>query len=126
MKAIHTERAPSAIGTYSQAIQVGKTVYLSGQIPLIPTTMQLCSDDIQLQIEQVFDNLEAVVKASGGTLSQIVKLTVYLTDLADFSRINECMAQRFKPPYPARVALGVSALPRDSRVEIDAIMVLVD
>jgi reactive intermediate/imine deaminase len=124
MKAIHTELAPGAIGTYSQAIQAGNTVYLSGQIPLVPSTMQLCSDDIQLQIEQVFDNLEAVVKAAGGSLSQIVKLTVYLTDLADFSRVNESMAQRFTQPYPARVALGVSALPKYSRVEIDAIMVL--
>jgi reactive intermediate/imine deaminase len=124
MKAIHTEFAPVAIGTYSQAIQAGNTVYLSGQIPLVPATMQLCSDDIQLQIEQVFDNLEAVVKAVGGSLSQIVKLTVYLTDLTDFSWINESMSKRFTQPYPARVALGVNALPKASRVEIDAVMVL--
>ena len=124
MKAINSALAPAAIGTYSQAIHTGNTVYLSGQIPLDPQTMQLCSDDIHVQISQVIDNLDAVCKASGGSLSKIVKLTIYLTDLNHFSLINEAMAHRFTEPYPARAAIGVSALPRGAQVEIDGVMVL--
>lgn len=124
MNSIHSERAPAAIGTYSQAIRCGNTVYLSGQIPLNPHTMDLCSNDIQLQIEQVLDNLEAVCEASGGTLAHVAKLTVYLTDLNHFPFINEAMARRFMQPYPARAAIGVSALPRGAQVEIDGVMIL--
>lgn len=122
--AIQTEFAPSAIGTYSQAIRVGHTVYLSGQIPLNPETMLLCSDQIADQIRQVIMNLSAVAKASGGSLNHIVKLTVYLTDLVHFPLVNEAMAQYFIAPYPARVAIGVNALPKGSLVEMDAIMVI--
>lgn len=124
MKSIHTERAPAAIGTYSQAVRCGDTVYLSGQIALDPQTMQLCSDEIQLQISQVIENLSAVCEAAGGSLAQIVKLNVYLTDLNHFPLINEAMSHRFKEPYPARAAIGVSALPRGALVEIDGIMVI--
>lgn len=124
MKAIHTDEAPAAIGTYSQAIRSHQTVYLSGQIPLNPRTMELCSDDIQPQIIQVLDNLSAVAKAAGGGLDDVVKLTVYLTDLVHFPLINAAMTQYFSEPYPARVAIGVSSLPRGSKVEMDAIMVL--
>ncbi len=123
MKVIHTNQAPGAIGTYSQAIEVGNTVYLSGQIPLNPDTMMICSADIVEQIHQVFKNITAVVHAASAELSQIVKLTVYLTDLTHFPQVNEVMAQYFAEPYPARVALGVSALPKGSLVEIDAILV---
>jgi reactive intermediate/imine deaminase len=122
MKVIHTEDAPQAIGTYSQAIEAGGMVYLSGQIPLNPETMTLCSADISEQIHQVFKNISAVVHAASCSLSQVVKLTVYLTDLTYFSRVNEIMAQYFSEPYPARVALGVSALPRGALIEIDAIV----
>lgn len=124
MKPIHTDLAPKAIGTYSQAIQSGNTVYLSGQIPLNPETMQLCDDDIKLQIAQVLENLAAVCEAAGGSLSHIVKLSVYLTDLENFHLVNEAMRRYFVEPYPARVAIGVSALPRGSKVEMDGIMVL--
>ena len=124
MQPIDTELAPAAIGTYSQAIKCGDTVYLSGQIPLDPKTKQLCSDDIRLQITQVIENLEAVCEAAGGSLAHIVKLSVYLTDLSHFSLINEAMTRYFKAPYPARVAIGVAALPRDAQVEMDAIMVI--
>jgi len=124
MKSINTELAPAAIGTYSQAIRCGDTVYLSGQIPLDPQTMRLCSDEIRLQIAQVIDNLAAVCKASGGSLAKIVKLSVYLTDLNHFPLINEVMTQRFTEPYPARAAIGVSALPRGAQVEMDGVMVL--
>ena len=124
MESISTERAPAAIGTYSQAIRCDNTVYLSGQIPLEPQTMQLCSDEIQLQIKQVIDNLAAVCEAYGGSLSKIVKLSVYLTDLNHFPLINEVMTHRFTEPYPARVAIGVSALPRGAQVEMDGVMVL--
>lgn len=124
MNKIHTELAPKAIGTYSQAIQSGNTVYLSGQIPLLPDTMQICDDDIKLQIAQVFENLSQVCEAAGGRLSQIVKLTVYLTDLSNFHLINETMQRYFVEPYPARAAIGVSELPRGAKVEIDGIMVL--
>ena len=124
MKVIQTELAPKAIGTYSQAIQVGNTVYLSGQIPLNTETMQLCDEDIKLQIAQVLENLSAVCEAAGGSLSHIVKLSVYLTDLSNFHLINEAMRRYFVEPYPARVAIGVSELPRGSKVEMDGIMVL--
>ena len=124
MQVIHSHSAPAAIGTYSQAIQCGNTVYLSGQIPLDPSTMELCSDDIFLQIKQVLDNLQAVCEAAGGSLAQIVKLNVYLTDLSHFPLINEVMAQYFTAPYPARAAIGIAALPRGSQVEMDGIMVV--
>ena len=124
MKAVHTPNAPAAIGTYSQAIVCDKTVYLSGQIPLVPQTMQLCSDDIRLQIVQVFENLSVVCQAAGGSLANIVKLSVFLTDLSHFPLINEVMSVYFSQPYPARAAIGVSALPKGAQVEMDGIMVL--
>lgn len=122
-EAIQTPNAPEAIGTYSQAVRVGHTVYLSGQIPLDPNTMTLCSDAIDEQITQVFDNLEAVCQAAGGSLNHVVKLTVYLTDLTHMPRVNNAMERYFVEPYPARTAFGITALPRGSGVEIDAIMV---
>ncbi len=121
---IGTPNAPAAIGPYSQAVRVGRTVYLSGQIALDPTTMELVGDDIDLQIRQVLDNLRAVAVAAGGNFEHIVKLTVYLTSLTNFSRVNEAMAQRFAAPYPARAAVGIAELPRGAQVEIDAVMVL--
>tara|TARA_B110000977_G_scaffold31159_1_gene41218 strand:+ start:419 stop:802 length:384 start_codon:yes stop_codon:yes gene_type:complete len=121
---IHTDQAPAAIGTYSQAIKVNNTVYLSGQIPLDPETMQIVSDDVAVQITQVFDNLTAVCEAAGGDLSSIVKLNIFLTDLSNFPIVNEIMGQYFAEPYPARAAIGVRALPKDSRVEMDGIMVV--
>ncbi|RAP35515.1 reactive intermediate/imine deaminase [Legionella quinlivanii] len=124
MQSIHSEQAPAAIGTYSQAIRCGDTVYLSGQIPLDPATGVLCSDEIRLQIDQVLNNLTAVCQASGGSLANIVKLNVYLTDLNHFPLVNEAMSRFFVEPYPARAAIGVSALPRNSQVEMDGIMVL--
>ena len=124
MEPIHTSLAPAAIGTYSQAVKCDQTVYLSGQIPLDPQTMQLCSEDIRLQINQVLKNLSAVCEAAGGSMEDLVKLTVYLTDLAHFPLINEAMVQYFNKPYPARAAIGVSALPRGAQVEIDGIMIL--
>lgn len=124
MQPIHTKLAPAAIGTYSQAIKCDNVVYLSGQIPLDPQTMQLCSDEIRLQIDQVIHNLQAVCEAAGGSLQQIVKLNVYLTDLSHFPLINEAMGRFFSEPYPARAAIGVAALPRGAQVEMDAIMVL--
>jgi reactive intermediate/imine deaminase len=124
MEVIHSELAPGAIGTYSQAIKCGNTVYLSGQIPLDPKTMQLCSDEIRLQIEQVIANMSAVCEAAGGNLAKIVKLSVYLTDLNHFPLVNEAMSRYFTEPYPARVAIGVAALPRGSQVEMDGIMVV--
>ncbi|KTD32993.1 endoribonuclease L-PSP [Legionella nautarum] len=124
MQPIHTDLAPAAIGTYSQAIRCDNTVYLSGQIPLDPKTMQLCSDEIRMQINQVFDNLAAVCEAAGGSLADLVRITVYLTDLNHFPLINEAMTRYFAEPYPARAAIGVSALPRGAQIEIDGIMVL--
>jgi len=121
---IQTRHAPAAIGTYSQAIRTGNTVYLSGQIPLDPETMQIVSGDIRAQIERVFDNLAAVAEAAGGTLNHAVRITVYLTDLANFPVVNEVMTQYFEEPYPARAAIGVAALPRGAAVEVDAILVL--
>ncbi|MEE8093012.1 MAG: RidA family protein [Gammaproteobacteria bacterium] len=120
---IHTDSAPAAIGTYSQAIRAGGTVYLSGQIPLVPETMELVSGGAELQIRQVFDNLLAVAEAAGGTLADVVKLTVYLTDLGDFPTVNEIMAEYFTEPYPARATIGVAQLPKGAAVEMDAIVV---
>jgi reactive intermediate/imine deaminase len=122
---IETPDAPAAIGTYSQAIRSsGGTVYLSGQIPLRPGTMELVTGDMRAAIRQVFDNLGAVARASGGTLDDAVKLTVYLTDLAHFALVNEVMAEYFHEPYPARAAIGVAQLPRGAAVEVDAILAL--
>ena len=123
-KTITTDSAPAAIGIYSQAVQHGGLLYVSGQIPLIPATMELVSSDIDQQINQVFDNLSAIAAAAGTTLNDAVKLTVYLTDLGHFSSVNEVMSQRLAQPYPARVALEVSALPRSALVEIDAIVAI--
>jgi reactive intermediate/imine deaminase len=121
---ISTNDAPAAIGPYSQAIRAGSTVYLSGQIPLDPATQDVVAGGFQAQATRVFDNLEAVARAAGGALSDIVKLTVYLTDLGRFAEVNEIMARYFAEPYPARAAIGVAALPRQVQIEIDAIMVL--
>jgi len=121
---IKTEKAPQAIGTYSQAVKVDKTVYLSGQIPLIPESMEMVSGDINAEIHQVFDNLRAVCQAAGGDLKDIVKLNVFLTDLNNFPTVNEIMATYFTQPYPARAAIGVAALPKGAGVEMDAVMVL--
>lgn len=122
-RTIHTTRAPQAIGTYSQAVRAGDTVYLSGQIGLDPDSMQLV-EGIDNQIHRVFSNLQAVAEAAGGTLADVVKLNVYLTDLGHFARVNEIMAQYFKEPYPARAAVGVASLPRGALIEADAVMVL--
>jgi reactive intermediate/imine deaminase len=121
---ISTDKAPQAIGTYSQAVKTGSTVYLSGQIPLIPETMEMLDGDIKQQIHQVFQNLQAVAKAAGGGLSDVVKLNVFLADLSDFPYVNEVMAEYFQQPYPARAAIGVAALPKDAAVEMDAILEL--
>ena len=123
---INTDLAPSAIGTYSQAISVsdGLTVYLSGQIPLLPSTMEMISDNIDDQIKQVFENIKSVCKASGGNLNDIVKLNVFLTDLSNFSKVNDIMAGYFDEPYPARAAVGIKELPRGALVEMDAVMVI--
>lgn len=121
---IHTNDAPSAIGPYSQAVRIGETVYLSGQIPLDPVTMELVGGDIAVQTRRVFDNLRAVCQGAGGDLAGIVKLTIYLTDLSHFARVNEIMTEYFREPYPARAAIGVAALPRGAVVEIEAIMSL--
>jgi reactive intermediate/imine deaminase len=121
---IHTDRAPKAIGTYSQAVRVGNTVYVSGQIPLDPATGQLLSGDIEAEIRRVFDNLAAIATAAGGTLANVVKLSVFLTDLTHFPQVNEIMATYFREPYPARAAIGVAALPRGARVEMECILVL--
>lgn len=121
---IQTNKAPQAIGTYSQAVKVDQTVYLSGQIPLDPDTMVVVEGDISIQIKRVFDNLKAVTAAAGGDLSNIVKLNVFLTDLSHFPIVNEVMGEYFTEPYPARAAVGVAALPKEVDVEIDAIMVV--
>lgn len=121
---ISTDKAPQAIGTYSQAVKTGTTVYLSGQIPLIPETMEMVEGDIKLQIHRVFQNLRAVTNAAGGDLSDIVKLNIFLTDLSDFPHVNEVMAEYFQQPYPARAAIGVAALPKDAGVEMDGVMEL--
>lgn len=121
---IDTALAPQAIGTYSQAVKVNQTVYLSGQIPLAPDTMQMVDGDIKAQIEQVLKNLQAVAEAAGGSLAEFVKVNVFLTDLSNFPIVNEVMSRYFQQPYPARAAVGVAALPKDAQVEIDAIMVI--
>ncbi|HEB55013.1 MAG TPA: RidA family protein [Gammaproteobacteria bacterium] len=123
-KIIQTEHAPQAIGTYSQAVKVDNTVYLSGQIPLVAETMELVNGDMNAQIHRVFDNLQAVCRAAGGELNDIVKLNVFLLDLNHFPLVNEVMASYFNEPYPARAAVGVAALPKGAQVEMDAVMVL--
>ena len=123
-KPVHTDKAPAAIGTYSQAVQAGGTVYLSGQIPLVPETMALAEGPVEAQVRQVFRNLAAVAEAAGGTLGDAVKLTVYLVDLEDFATVNQVMEEFFAAPYPARAAVQVAALPKAARVEVDAILVL--
>ena len=121
MKPISTPDAPAAIGPYSQAVRVGSTVYLSGQIPLDPKTMQIV-EGFENQVARVFDNLEAVCHAAGGGFDHVVRVTIYLVDLGQFATVNDLMSQRFKAPYPARVTIGVASLPRGAQVEIDAIM----
>ncbi|HFC53724.1 MAG TPA: RidA family protein [Gammaproteobacteria bacterium] len=123
-KVVHTERAPAAIGTYSQAVRVGSTVYLSGQIPLDPASMELVEGDMERQITRVFDNLQAVAEAAGGSLAHIAKLNIYLTDLSHFALVNQVMARYFREPYPARAAVGVAQLPKGAAVEMDAVMEL--
>ena len=119
---VSTDAAPGAIGAYSQAVRAGDTVYLSGQIPLVPETMEVVAGDVRAQVVQVFDNLEAVVEAAGGSFAQIVKLNVFLTDLADFPTVNEVMAERFDEPYPARAAIGVASLPKGVAVEVEGVL----
>ena len=121
---IHTDQAPQAIGTYSQAVKVGNTVYLSGQIPLVPETMQLVEGDMAAQIRRVFDNLAAVAEAAGGSLADVAKLNIFLTDLGHFPLVNEVMAEYFRQPYPARAAIGVAALPKGAAVEMDGVLEL--
>ncbi|MBS1213021.1 MAG: endoribonuclease [Proteobacteria bacterium] len=121
---VHTDRAPKAIGTYSQAVKIGNTVYLSGQIPLDPGSMTLVEGGMDAQIRRVFDNLAAVAEAAGGSLNDIVKLNIFLTDLAHFPLVNEIMAGYFAEPYPARAAIGVASLPRGAGVEMDGVMEL--
>ena len=121
---IHTERAPKAIGTYSQAVRAGDTIYISGQIPFDPATGLLISDDIEAEIRRVFENLKAIAEAAGATLGHAVKVTVFLTDMGCFAKVNEIMATYFTAPYPARAAVGVAALPRGARVEIECILSL--
>ena len=121
---ISTDKAPQAIGTYSQAVKIDSTVYLSGQIPLNPETMELVDGDMRIQITQVFNNLTAVAEASGGSLADVAKLNIYLTDLSHFPLVNEVMSEYFSEPYPARAAVGVAELPKASLVEMDAVLVL--
>ncbi|MDR6234631.1 RidA family protein [Pseudomonas oryzihabitans] len=120
---IHTDKAPAAIGTYSQAIKVGDTVYLSGQIPLNPASMELV-DGFEAQVVQVFENLKSVAEAAGGSLADIVKLNIFLIDLAHFATVNEIMGRYFQQPYPARAAIGVAALPKGAQVEMDGVLAL--
>lgn len=121
---ITTDQAPTAIGTYSQAVKVGSTVYLSGQIALDPETMTLVEGDTEVEIRRVLDNLQAVARAAGGSLDDMVKLNVYLVDLASFALVNQVMAEYFQEPYPARAAIGVASLPRDANVEMDGVLEL--
>lgn len=121
---VSTDNAPQAIGTYSQAVKVGNTVYLSGQIPLDPHTMVLVDGDMEAQIIRVFENMKAVCEAAGGSLQQIVKLNIFLTDLQHFALVNELMARYFEQPYPARAAVGVASLPKNAQVEMDGVMVI--
>ena len=124
MRSITTPEAPAAIGTYSQAVRAGDTVYLSGQIPLDPKSMQLVEGDFEVRVRRVFDNLRAVCREAGGDFDRVARITVYLTDLSNFAKVNEVMASYFNEPYPARAALGVASLPRGTDVEIDAILYL--
>lgn len=121
---ISTDKAPQAIGTYSQAVKVNNTVYLSGQIPLVPETMEMVNGKIEAQIRRVFENLSAVCEAAGGSLQDIAKLNIFLTDLGNFATVNKVMAEYFEQPYPARAAIGVSQLPKDADVEMDGILEL--
>jgi reactive intermediate/imine deaminase len=123
-KTIHSDNAPAAIGTYSQAVQTGSLVFMSGQIPLDPTTMEIVGGDFEARARQVFRNLQAVAEAAGGSLEQIVKLTIYLTDLDNFATVNSVMAEFFSEPYPARAALGVLSLPKGCDVEAEAVLAL--
>lgn len=119
---ISTEKAPAAIGTYSQAVKIGTTVYLSGQIPLVPETMEFVSEEFRAQAVQVFKNLTSVCEAAGGCLQDMIKVQIYLTDLGNFPIVNEVMAEFFEMPYPARAAIGVKALPKGAQIEIDGVM----
>ncbi|PTU73081.1 RidA family protein [Pseudomonas mangrovi] len=119
---ISTDKAPAAIGTYSQAIKVGNTVYLSGQIPLDPVRMEMVSGDFEAQAVRVFENLKAVTEAAGGSLRDMVKLNIFLTDLSNFTKLNEVMSRYFEQPYPARAAIGVASLPRGAEVEMDGVL----
>jgi reactive intermediate/imine deaminase len=121
-QSFHTDRAPQAIGTYSQAVRAGETVYLSGQIPFDPATMQLVAGDMETQARRVFDNLKAVAEAAGGSLDQAVKVTIFLTDLAHFVKVNEVMATYFAKPYPARSTVGVAQLPRGAPIEVECVL----
>ncbi len=121
---IATDQAPQAIGTYSQAVKVNSTVYMSGQIPLVPATMEVVEGDMRIQIIQVFENLQAVAQAAGGSLKKLVKVNIFLTDLSHFPLVNEVMAEYFEKPYPARAAVGVASLPKGVAVEMDAVMEL--
>lgn len=121
---IKTDKAPQAIGTYSQAVKVNTTVYLSGQIPLVPESMDMVEGDMRAQIRRVFDNLQAVAEAAGGSLANVAKLNIFLVDLGNFPLVNEVMADYFEEPYPARAAIGVAALPKDAGVEMDAVLEL--
>jgi reactive intermediate/imine deaminase len=121
-QSIHTDRAPQAIGTYSQAVRAGDTVYLSGQVPFDPATMQLVPGDIEVQARRVFDNLKAVAEAAGASLDKAVKLTIFLIDLKDFAKVNEVMATYFAKPYPARSTIGVASLPRGAQLEIECVL----
>jgi reactive intermediate/imine deaminase len=121
---ISTDKAPLAIGTYSQAVKVGKTVYMSGQIPLVPETMEMVTGGIEGDIHQVFKNLTAVAEAAGGSLADVAKLNIFLTDLSNFATVNSIMAEYFEEPYPARAAIGVAQLPKDAAVEMDAVLEL--
>jgi len=123
---IHTDQAPAAIGPYSQAVRAGDTVYLSGQIPLVPETMALVEGGFEAQVRQVFDNLSAVAKAAGAGLGSLVKLNIYLTDLSHFATVNEIMKEYFDDPYPARAAVGVAALPKGAQVEMEGVLSLAD
>ena len=123
-KTIHTDSAPAAVGTYSQAVKVRTTVHLSGQIPLVPESMEMVEGDMDAQVRRVFDNLQAVAQAAGGSLADIVKLNIFLTDLGNFALVNEIMAEYFSEPYPARAAIGVASLPRGAGIEMDAVMEL--
>jgi len=124
IQAIHTDQAPKAIGPYSQSIRAGNTVYLAGQIPLDPATMQMVEGDFEAEARRVFENIKAVIAASGGTFAQVVKVTIFLTDFANFAKVNEMMAQYFTAPYPARSTVAVAALPRNARVEIECTLQL--